>query len=410
MSEPRNRYRIPPCPAYDIPAMESWLEDMAARGLHLSYDGFFLGTAAFEEGPKKRVRYRLEPTTTNGGIFSDKYDPDLEAEELLRQMGWVYRARRGQFHIYCAEDPAAPELNTDPQVQAITLEALRKYLWKNLCNTLLMILLYGLGLYGDVVLSTFITIGTPYMAPLAALLLIGLVGKIRTVLTLSGWCKQLRKGEPLPHRRDYGRAGKVHIVGKLILAALWVVLVLALLFRVLPLMAQEDYTSLDEYAEPLPFVTVEDLYPDAQIEHKDFILYSRVYTWSDLLSPENIDLTEHADVTADGDSFTCYLSVDYHRTRWDWVAAGLAREYVSQCGGTWMDRVLGPLFGHESADVTVLENTGWDYACAVQEAREAPWLILQKDNIVLRVRYAPIGDAPEPTPEALAELYLSQIQ
>ena len=41
MAETKYRYRIPPCPAYDIPGMESWLEDLAAKGLHLSKDGFF---------------------------------------------------------------------------------------------------------------------------------------------------------------------------------------------------------------------------------------------------------------------------------------------------------------------------------------------------------------------------------
>ena len=93
------RYRIPPCPAWDIPATESWLEDMAAKGLHLSQDGFFGLLTTFEEGTPKQERFRLEPTTTRGGLFSREYDPEDEAVQLLRQMGWKYRARRGQFHI-----------------------------------------------------------------------------------------------------------------------------------------------------------------------------------------------------------------------------------------------------------------------------------------------------------------------
>ena len=56
MAEPKYRNHIPPCPAYDLPAMESWLEDMAAKGLHLSKDGFFGPTVSFEEGPPKRER------------------------------------------------------------------------------------------------------------------------------------------------------------------------------------------------------------------------------------------------------------------------------------------------------------------------------------------------------------------
>lgn len=79
MAEPKYRNRIPPCPAYDIPAMESWLEDMAAKGLHLSKDGFFGPTVSFEEGPPRRERFRLEPTDTKSGLFSNEYEPEVEA-------------------------------------------------------------------------------------------------------------------------------------------------------------------------------------------------------------------------------------------------------------------------------------------------------------------------------------------
>ena len=42
-------HRPVPCPAYDLAAMEAWLEDMARQGLLLSRDGFFLGFADFEK-------------------------------------------------------------------------------------------------------------------------------------------------------------------------------------------------------------------------------------------------------------------------------------------------------------------------------------------------------------------------
>ena len=127
MAEPRYRYRIPPCPAYDIPAMESWLEDMAAKGLHLTKDGFFGLFTTFEEGPPKKERFRLEPTDRRNGLFSEEYDPEDEAVQMLHQMGWTYRARRGQFYIYSTDDPGAPEpehlgnlgLESSPQGQGI---------------------------------------------------------------------------------------------------------------------------------------------------------------------------------------------------------------------------------------------------------------------------------------------------
>lgn len=43
--EPHFVYRPIPAPYYDIAGTESWLEAMAASGLHLSEDGFFWASA-----------------------------------------------------------------------------------------------------------------------------------------------------------------------------------------------------------------------------------------------------------------------------------------------------------------------------------------------------------------------------
>ena len=49
-AEPKHVWRLPPCPAYDVEGMESWLTDQEARGLRLSRDGFFAGFAIYN-GP-----------------------------------------------------------------------------------------------------------------------------------------------------------------------------------------------------------------------------------------------------------------------------------------------------------------------------------------------------------------------
>lgn len=47
----KQRWVLVPCPDYDVPAMESWLEEQAMQGMFLSKDdGFFLGLACFESG------------------------------------------------------------------------------------------------------------------------------------------------------------------------------------------------------------------------------------------------------------------------------------------------------------------------------------------------------------------------
>ena len=100
MSEVKYAYRIPPCSVYDVGAMEQWLESMAAKGLILEEDGFFMGLGTFRKEQPQTLRYRLEATPTRDGIFSEEAEPSEDARELNRLMGWRYCGRRGQFHIY----------------------------------------------------------------------------------------------------------------------------------------------------------------------------------------------------------------------------------------------------------------------------------------------------------------------
>ena len=407
MSEPRYRYRIPPCAAYDIPAMESWLEDMAAKGLHLAHDGFFWGVASFEEGPPAKVRYRLEATATQKGLFSNEYEPDCDVTELHRQMGWTYRARRDQFHIYVSADPNAPELNTDPQVQAFSIAALSKYLRTALFNALLLAVVDYFLLFSDVTLSSAIAFGTEKLLLLAGLLLWDLLRQLRTLHTLSRYKKHLESGEALPHRSDYRRSWLYLLPGG-IRRCLWVVLIVSFLACAVTHYAGENDIPLED--QTFPFATIEDLYPGSEVKRMNGILDSEFYRWSDPLAPENYDFSEYAEVTLNGETFDCYLYVTYHRTRWEWTARRLARELVSQTGANVVDQTLAKLFGDEIVSPTEFALPDADYAVWYYARVADPYLVIQKDNIVLRVRYAPFSDAPKIEPEELARMVLSHLR
>lgn len=408
MTEPRYRHRIPPCPAWDIPAMESWLEDMAAKGLHLEKDGFFGFFATFLEGAPKRERFRLEPTATNSGLFSREYDPEDEAVQLLHQMGWTYRARRGQFHIYSSDDPYAPELNTDPQVQAVAMENLAGYLWKQLRNTLILTAFYLLLYFGNALMTLFIGLGTWRVGLLALLLLWDLGRRITELVILHRYRRQLQCGQPLPHRSS--RRKEVYLICGAVRKVLWVAAVFALVSQLASVTTEEDYISLDDHADPLPFATVQELYPDAEVERVDGILENKLYGWSDPLAPENYDFSEYAQVTLDGQTRDCYLTVQYHRTRWEWVARMLAKEMASQAGGNSFYQLGVRFFGRESIFFTELDIPGADYCASYHNALPEPWLILRKDNVVLKVRLAFFSGAAEPEPGELAQMILSQIR
>ena len=76
-------YRLPPCPAYDVEGMESWLTDMARRGWFLAKDGIFAGVATFESGTPCNAQYRLEAAQKSNSIWAeDGGEPDPEQVEL----------------------------------------------------------------------------------------------------------------------------------------------------------------------------------------------------------------------------------------------------------------------------------------------------------------------------------------
>ena len=406
MAETKYRYRIPPCPAYDIPGMESWLEDLAAKGLHLSKDGFFGILTSFEEGPPKKERFRLEPTDRRGGLFSEEYDPEDEQLQLLHQMGWTYRARRGQFHIYSSDDPDAPELNTDPQVQAVTMSALTQFLRKKVTNALATTILYLILYFGDILISSTLLLGTPLVLLFAGLMLWDLGCSLKALIVLVRWRNQLRRGQPLPHRSDYRRSGWRYLTTEFLCKALWIVFFLCAAWRVLYIEVDEPYEKIAD--QHFPFYTVADYYPDAEIRRTESI--SEFYTWEDLLSPENYDFREYTEVKRNGETFDCWLSVNYHRTRWEWTARRLARELVSHAGANAFDQTAAKIFGDEPVIATEIALPDADYCAYFYKHRSDPYMVIQKNNVVIQVNLEIPGSAAEPTPEELARLILLQIQ
>ena len=82
----------------------------------------------------------------------------------------------------------------------------------------------------------------------------------------------------------------------------------------------------------------------------------------------------------------------------------------SQSADDLLDRTLGRLLGNEPVILTPIEGIGADFCVYYREALPDPYIILQKDNVVLRLRYAPYDEAVKLEPEELAQLILSQIQ
>jgi len=190
--------KIAPISIYDVASQQAWLEDLAARGKFLSsHSGTF---AQFYKDTPKTVRYRFEPLGKKEAL------PDQERREIYRELGWQYVCTVSDvFHIWRCDDPNAPELDTDPQVQGAAYEYLyRRVKWLHLiCFAILLLpLLLFVGLrmalgpsYGDELLRSWLPLWRVLILQL--MLLVAFWQGTATALSLRRFIRSLQTGMSL---------------------------------------------------------------------------------------------------------------------------------------------------------------------------------------------------------------------
>ena len=387
--EKRRQYCLFPCPDYDVAGMEGWLEEMAQRGWFLEKDGIFafVGMAAFERGEPRPVRYRLAGILKGGG-------PDTEEIVLSEKYGWRYVSKRGDFTIYRTDDPDTRELNTDPEVQAEAVKAVKKRRRRAVIDSILWLLLspilsflrYGYFLEAVVVHSWFLLLFEGFI-------LLQIAMHLREVVCLGKLQKQLRQGEVVTPYSPAKRQVRRYWGPRVVLALYPVVLVAVGLC----LGAAQDASEmpLSQYDQTPPFATIAGLAGGGASGYRETLPDNTVLEWTDCLAPRNIRWTEFAQITrADGTVLHGLLSVDYHVTAARWFAAGLARDYVRY------DRRLNFMF-FKSLDLPPLD--GVEYVRAYEAA--FPTVVFQKGNIVVHASFSQDRERPEmPLEEWVAAL------
>lgn len=388
MSEPKYVYRYPPCPDYDIEAMESWLSDMAARGYQLSRDGFFFGFGIFEKTEPRSLRYRLEASKRTSDSFNE-YAPGEEARELMEDCGWRYVAARGNFHIYATDDPNATELHTDPEVQAITLDTVRKKLRNNLIAELVLLLLFfalrmgfgPLNMGGGHFLLSVIAIGTPAAILLFIIISWSLLGLFSGCVKLHKLRRRIKSGGGLDHNKDWRRGKWRYILSRIGYCLLSIALI-ALLFRgCTAYVDHENKIPLDEFDGTVPFATMSEFVPGGSYQMNDVHLSYGINTVelrSDWLAPVVIEYDENGDITTGGGQhISGGLSVTYIEARSEPLAGELFREFLNDGKASKRYEPLGlslPQLDRCAAFVDVF-----------------PTVVLQKGNVVLRATFYQTG-------------------
>ena len=126
----KNRWRdVPPCSEYDIPAMEKWLAQQAARGRELK------DWCRFRDAEPRVCQFALEPAEKG------QYKPAEEQREAYGDAGWEFACSSSLFLVWRSTRPDAVPLRTDPSADSWAYGRL----WKRVRNGTLWDILVLLG-------------------------------------------------------------------------------------------------------------------------------------------------------------------------------------------------------------------------------------------------------------------------
>lgn len=246
--------RVIPFESCDIPAIQSWLEDMAEKGLFFKECGVFF--AKFEKGEPKDMRYRLD--------FCDVVACDIpeEKKELYERSGWnVVGDFKNDCVVICTENPDAPEIYTDCELLVKPLKniMLKYRIYVAALCVMLLTALVHCGLPDAVRVIRFLCdITKPFFA--AALILLALlIGEMvfgaARLIKLKAMAKRIKNGADIPNGE---KGGFSRAVGKVLIPLAIPITVAWAAFMLLPDSAADSDAEITDFSA-LPFPTCEDL-------------------------------------------------------------------------------------------------------------------------------------------------------
>lgn len=378
-------YRLVPCPWYDVEGIESWLESMAREGYFLRKEAFFSGFTSFEQGEPKTVRYRLEAAQRSTSFFSESgSEPDAEAVEMSGELGWEYLTKCGQFFVYACDDPKAPELNTDPSVQAMALSYVRKDGRAGvIVNLVWLLVLLGLTWYGRCWLLLALQYGS-WMVLLTAALMIGeLVFGFKRVLMIRRLRKKLMEGNQPDRKKDWKKHAAGYRAGSLLSVLVAVVWIISVGAYWLNSIDNPNEISITEYQGALPYLRLSEIGVEGSFERDEWMGHTnKIKVSSDWLAETVIESNEYGEFTMeDGRKNDCAMYVTYTNMRTSWLARELAEEYpISSNREVKKDRF-------QFYDLPSAEELGVDMAVAYSAYPMGQAIVLVKGSEVWQVDF-----------------------
>ena len=378
-------YTLMPYPWYKPEETERWLEEKARNGLFLSKGTVIRFFAAFERQEPKAVRYRL---AAPAGHSDGSGTPSGEEVGIAQEMGWTYTARDGEFAVYRCDDTEAPELNTDPEVEAMSLKRIRRRGMIGLFSSIFwLVLLAGLITVGRVWLLLLMD-ESGWMVLSASLMgLIDLVVSAGKTFRLWKLYRRLKNGRPAKERSLRTLPVTAAQLGN-ILALITAVGMMVNCIGYFFTSKDSGGIPISEYTDPFPFPTMAEMGKEGSFVQEDFPSYNEVQEQEVPLIGKTIRLSENGRFeTKDGRKIQGFWFIDYAQCKNAW----LAREFAAECSAEAQRQARKSQSG--SIDLPSAESLGLDSIKGYPtELLDGTTLILLRGDRAIQIRFYQLSE------------------
>lgn len=341
MSKKAITRRILPAMIYDIAAIESWLADMAAQGLHLKKCGLFF--IHFIPGKPETARFRLEPIT------NEIKQPADDLLNYYRENGWEYITSYGnQFYICKSIMADATELQTDPIAQSLAFTPLKKRLYSSGIIITMIIVSTLIKLFSGFYYSQYPTLllAEESLSHISLAMLLILISKLIWIIfyirAITRIKKQLSSGQFLCHQKDYQKRKWLCISSKIVKTSFYALFI----FCFLSYGVGSWKANVEEINMPLPYLPLSVIeqsqdfsFPEPAFDYNGINEYNRVSFTKSIFTPENFSIYQQGTFVNNkiaGQEHFPYAYTKYYRLQLSFFADPLMKE-VMLWHGEWIN-------------------------------------------------------------------------
>lgn len=376
-----------PCPAMDVEAMQTWLEDMSMEGYLLKGRSNGRHKYEFYKIEPLKTRYRLTPVSDK--IEEWNLRPGEEFVSITEAYGWEYVSSNIRFHIFRAYNEDAREIHTDPVIQAQAIRQLGLRIVKTALIWLSLPLIFLLMLFVLGGANSFwhnLIIGrTGFYITMAFFMLLAMVKAVVELVPVCRLYIRVKQGYAAVNRKEWRKKAPIYRVVSYVCRVALVIVALMVVMGRAAYRDQAAYQELPTVGTDLPFLSVADMAQQSDIrsaERMEDVGYMR--NWTHAFSPVNYDWAEIVEVVGnDGTEGLVSIQLCYHETKYLWLADKLAQGHLTAAKQT-------------GTEMTEKPETNAEVAYFYYNEYGKPAAILKYGNCVISVEF-PRSDFDIPT-------------